>query len=58
MSMPFFFGTDYDTLLEVLPSCISPERPALYEPIIAGKWVEQRLAETYIKVDPVTGEKI
>lgn len=30
----------------------------MYEPIVAGKWIEQRLSETYIKVDPKTGEKI
>ncbi|KAF8757919.1 iron ascorbate-dependent oxidoreductase family [Rhizoctonia solani] len=35
-SIPLFFGTDYDVKLEVLPSCISANRPARYEPIIAG----------------------
>lgn len=57
MSLPFFFGTDYETVLEVLPSCVSAERPAMFEPIVAGKWIEQRLSETYIKVDPHTGVK-
>lgn len=58
MSLPFFFGTNYDTTIEVLPSCISEDRPAMYPPINAGSWIQSRLAETYIKVDPVTGEKI
>ncbi|GAA6004948.1 hypothetical protein JCM10207_008460 [Rhodosporidiobolus poonsookiae] len=49
MSMPFFFGLDYDATVEVLPSCITPERPARYEPIKAGEYVEKRLAETYVK---------
>ncbi|SCZ98588.1 BZ3500_MvSof-1268-A1-R1_Chr7-1g09210 [Microbotryum saponariae] len=57
MSLPFFFGVDYDVLIEVLPSCITEDRPAKYEPVKAGEWVEQRLKETYIKVDPVTGIK-
>ncbi|CDR43360.1 RHTO0S08e00606g1_1 [Rhodotorula toruloides] len=48
MSSPFFFGLDYDAVLEVLPSCVSDERPALYEPIKAGDYVEKRLAETYV----------
>ncbi|GAA5822103.1 hypothetical protein JCM11251_004858 [Rhodosporidiobolus azoricus] len=49
MSLPFFFGLDYDAMVEVLPSCITPERPAQYEPIKAGEYVEKRLAETYVK---------
>ncbi|GAA5956697.1 hypothetical protein JCM3765_005707 [Sporobolomyces pararoseus] len=51
MSMPFFFGLDYDANLEVLPNCISESRPALYEPILAGEYVEKRLAETYVRVE-------
>ncbi|GAA6062790.1 hypothetical protein JCM10212_002159 [Sporobolomyces blumeae] len=51
MSMPFFFGLSYDVLLEVLPSCISDSRPAAYEPITAGEYVEKRLAETYVRVE-------
>ncbi|ELU37962.1 2OG-Fe(II) oxygenase [Rhizoctonia solani AG-1 IA] len=46
-SIPLFFGTDYDVKLEVLPSCISANRPARYEPIIAGDYVKSRLEETY-----------
>ncbi|GAA5904688.1 hypothetical protein JCM6882_008347 [Rhodosporidiobolus microsporus] len=52
MSLPFFFGLDYDAMVEVLPSCVTAERPAQYEPIKAGEYVEKRLAETYVKVDP------
>jgi len=51
-SLPFFFGLDYDAEVAVLPSCVTSERPAQYEPIKAGAYVEQRLSETYIKVDP------
>ncbi|KAI5477351.1 hypothetical protein MNV49_006493 [Pseudohyphozyma bogoriensis] len=54
-SIPFFFGCDYDVELAVLPSCITPDRPAKYPPVIAGKWVESRLAETYA-VKPPAGE--
>jgi isopenicillin N synthase-like dioxygenase len=46
-SVPFFFGTNYDTLLEVLPSCVGPNRPAKYPPITAGEYVAGRLTETY-----------
>ena len=32
-SIPVFFGPSGDALIEVLPTCRGPERPALYEPI-------------------------
>jgi isopenicillin N synthase-like dioxygenase len=32
-SIPVFFGPSGDALIEVLPTCQSPARPALYEPI-------------------------
>lgn len=36
-------------MVEPLKSCITPDRPAKYEPIKAGEYVEKRLSETYIK---------
>ncbi|KIW65412.1 hypothetical protein PV04_07675 [Phialophora macrospora] len=32
-SIPFFFGPDYDCVMETLPSCVSETRPLLYKPI-------------------------
>ena len=49
--MPFFFGLDYDAPLKILPNCISETRPALYDEVLAGEYVEKRLAETYVRVD-------
>ncbi|KAK0201549.1 hypothetical protein DFS33DRAFT_1265001 [Desarmillaria ectypa] len=46
-SMPLFFGTDYDVLLEPIPSCVSPEYPAKYEVVTAGEYVKSRLDATY-----------
>ncbi|KAF8531986.1 hypothetical protein JB92DRAFT_2845992 [Gautieria morchelliformis] len=46
-SMPLFFGTDYDVMLQALPSCVSEDRPAKYEPVNAGDFVKSRLAATY-----------
>ncbi|GAA5846888.1 hypothetical protein JCM3766R1_000829 [Sporobolomyces carnicolor] len=50
-SMPFFFGLDYDAPLKILPNCISKTRPALYDEVLAGEYVEKRLAETYVRVE-------
>jgi isopenicillin N synthase-like dioxygenase len=36
-SIPVFFGPSGDALIEVLPTCQGPERPALYEPITYKK---------------------
>ncbi|EKM49759.1 uncharacterized protein PHACADRAFT_179143 [Phanerochaete carnosa HHB-10118-sp] len=46
-SIPLFFGTDYNVLLEALPSCVSTDHPPKYEPIIAGDFVRSRIAATY-----------
>ena len=32
-SIPVFFGPSGDALIEVVPTCVGPGRPALYEPI-------------------------
>ena len=46
-SIPFFFGTNSDEIIEVLPSCQSSERPPKYAPIAAGKYIESRFDDTY-----------
>jgi len=54
MSIPFFLGVNYDTVISPLPSCVSADRPSKYPPVIAGDYVLQRLNETYgrAKEDP------
>ncbi|KAJ6455462.1 2OG-Fe(II) oxygenase [Mycena sanguinolenta] len=46
-SIPLFFGTDYNVLLEPIPSCVSSERPARYEAITAGDYIRSRHQATY-----------
>ncbi|KAH9972006.1 2OG-Fe-II oxygenase [Lactifluus volemus] len=46
-SIPLFFGTDYDVLLEPIASCVSAERPSRYEAVTAGDYVKMRLQATY-----------
>jgi len=46
-SMPFFLGTNFDTMIEALPSCVGPDRPAKYPPVKAGEYVLSRFDATY-----------
>lgn len=46
-SSPLFFGTDYDVLIEALPTCVSKEHPAKYEPVKAGDYVKAKLEASY-----------
>ncbi|ORY66180.1 uncharacterized protein BCR38DRAFT_483831 [Pseudomassariella vexata] len=52
-SIPFFFGADYDAVMETLPSCVSEDRPAKYKPITAGEHVKMKLNKTYPKTAQV-----
>ncbi|KAL4863232.1 hypothetical protein BDV12DRAFT_189845 [Aspergillus spectabilis] len=53
-SIPFFFGADYNAVMETLPSCISAARPVKYKPITAGEHVRRKLNLTYPKDAPAT----
>jgi isopenicillin N synthase-like dioxygenase len=38
-SIPTFVGANADAVIEALPSCVSEENPAKFEPIVAGEYV-------------------
>lgn len=46
-SIPYFFGPNYDTVIETLPSCVSPERPATYPTVTTGDYVLSRFNDTF-----------
>lgn len=46
-SMPLFFGTNHDCIVECLASCVSAERPAAYPPTHAGYWTENMHSYSY-----------
>jgi isopenicillin N synthase-like dioxygenase len=46
-SIPFFLGSNHDTLIEALPGCVSADRPAKYPPVRAGDYVQGRFDATY-----------
>lgn len=53
-SIPFFFGPDSHSLIEVLPSCQGPEWPAKYPPIRSGDYIRSRFDSTYSHRQPDT----
>ncbi len=48
-SLVLFYGANYDTLVECLPTCRDPDHPPRYEPITQGAWTEQQLAGAYYR---------
>lgn len=46
-SIPFFYGTNADALIEVLPSCQSTDWPPAFEPIKASDYIRSRFNDTY-----------
>lgn len=49
LSIPFFLHPRSDMDLTCLPSCVSDENPAVYEPITAGEYLNERLREIGLK---------
>lgn len=46
-SIPFFYGPDSRSLIEVLPSCQNADWTAQYPPIEAGEYIRSRFDHTY-----------
>jgi isopenicillin N synthase-like dioxygenase len=46
-SIPFFIGSNHDTLIAALPGCVSTDRPAKYPPVSAGDYIQSRFDATY-----------
>ncbi|KAI0007389.1 Clavaminate synthase-like protein [Xylariaceae sp. FL0662B] len=42
VSLPFFFGLNFNCVEGVVPSCTSESNPARYEPISCGDWCQMR----------------
>ena len=47
MSIAFFLDPNPDAVVEALPSCTGPGRPALYPPISGEDYLRERLDATY-----------
>ena len=46
-SMPFFFGANFDTIVEPLPRFTGPDNPPRYPPTNAGWWTVNNITEVY-----------
>ena len=44
-SAGFFFQPNYDALIECIPTCLGPERPAKYKPVHSGRYREVKYEE-------------
>ncbi|KAK7900795.1 hypothetical protein LTR67_003079 [Exophiala xenobiotica] len=47
ISVPFFFGANYDTVMHTLPSCISESRPLKYKSVTAGEHYQMKMNSSY-----------
>ena len=46
-AVPVFIDPAYDTPVECLASCTSPEDPPRYAPITAGAFIQSRFDDTF-----------
>jgi isopenicillin N synthase-like dioxygenase len=46
-SLPYFVAADYDTVITPFPQLIGPDRPAKYEPFMAGAHLERMLVRDF-----------
>jgi len=47
-SIPFFFGANYDVVMETLQSCISESRPLKYKPVTAAEHYLNKMRTEYV----------
>ncbi|EKG21355.1 Isopenicillin N synthase [Macrophomina phaseolina MS6] len=45
ISLPFFFGLNFNCVEGVIPTCTSADNPAKYEPISCGDWCQMRFTQ-------------
>jgi len=52
LAIAFFHNLNKDAMVEAIPSCISADRPALYDPIVAGEFLMLKHLASNGKADP------
>ncbi|POX41482.1 oxidoreductase [Streptomyces sp. Ru73] len=46
-SIPFFHQPNYDALIECIPTCAGPGRPARYAPVLSGEYITEKFRRAY-----------
>lgn len=52
LAIAFFHNLNKDCVVEAIPSCVSPEQPALYDPIVAGEFLMLKHLASNGQADP------
>ena len=55
VSMPFFFGLNFNCVEGVIPTCTSGDNPAKYEPISCGDWCQLRFKQEALESAKLRG---
>lgn len=48
ISVPFFFGANYDVTIRTLENCLAENEISKYEPVLAGEYVWKRLSASRV----------
>ncbi|MET7390613.1 isopenicillin N synthase family dioxygenase [Streptomyces sp. NPDC005529] len=54
-SLACFYEPDPEAVVECLPSCVNPRRPAAYPPLTAAEYIQRRIDQSYTGPDPEKG---
>ncbi|MCD9145112.1 isopenicillin N synthase family dioxygenase [Streptomyces albireticuli] len=46
-SMPFFHQPNFDAVIECIPTCADPDRPARHEPVLSGEYITEKFRRAY-----------
>ena len=57
LSVPFFFDPNTEALIECLPTCVSAENPARFEPITYEQYYGSFIAKNYFHIQQQQGVK-
>ncbi len=52
ISVPFFFQPSYKAVIETIPTTITADRPARYDPVISGEWIAAKSMSMLEDQDP------
>ncbi|WP_369958888.1 isopenicillin N synthase family dioxygenase [Pseudomonas benzenivorans] len=52
-SVPFFIDLDFDAVVDVVPSCISADKPSKYQPYTSGQHKYKRFVDSYAHLQDV-----